>query len=226
MIGYRKVLIARGATLAMAIVLSLTTGCGKSEPPLDIAKVREFASDYAAAWSSQDPARVASRFAPTGSLATNDGEPAVGREAIAAKVKQVMTDFPDLSVKMDELSFFKGDIDFHWTLTGRNTGPGGTGKAVKFSGYEEWTLAPRWADRDLQPVLRRGRVPAPAPGRCRAQQVEPAAGRSARTQPAAEVGASGASSLDRDLARTDCADGERADATLRSCARRSRFPMR
>jgi hypothetical protein len=26
------------------------------------------------------------------------------------------------------------------TLTGTNTGPGGTGKAVRISGYEEWTL--------------------------------------------------------------------------------------
>jgi len=142
MIGNRKVLIARGATLAMAIALTLVTGCKKAEPPLDTAKLREFASDYAAAWSSQSPERVAARFTPAGSLAVNDGEPAIGREAIAAKVKQVMTDFPDLSLKMDELSFFKGDIDFHWTLSGRNTGPGGTGKAVKFSGYEEWTLAP------------------------------------------------------------------------------------
>lgn len=26
------------------------------------------------------------------------------------------------------------------TLTGTNTGPGGTGKAVRISGYEEWTF--------------------------------------------------------------------------------------
>ena len=68
--------------------------------------------------------------------------PAVGRDAIAARVKQYMTDFPDLAMKMDELSLFEGDIVFHWTLTGRNSGPGGTGKAVNFTGYEEWTLAP------------------------------------------------------------------------------------
>lgn len=142
MIGYRKVLIARGATLAMAVVLALSSACGKSTPLLDRAKLKELATDYAIAWSSQNPTRVAACFAPTGSLATNDGEPAVGREAIAAVAKQVMTDFPDLAVKMDELSFFKGDIDFHWTLTGKNTGPGGTGKAVRISGYEEWTIGP------------------------------------------------------------------------------------
>jgi hypothetical protein len=142
MIGYRKVLIARGATLAMAGILMFVSGCTPSAPPVDRAKLGDFASEYAIAWSSQNPARVAACFAPNGSLAINDGAPAVGREAIAALAKQMMADFPDLGVRMDELSFFKGDIDFHWTLTGKNTGPGGTGKAVKFSGYEEWTLAP------------------------------------------------------------------------------------
>jgi len=31
---------------------------------------------------------------------------------------------------------------FQWTLTGTNTGPGGTGKTVRISGYEEWTIGP------------------------------------------------------------------------------------
>jgi hypothetical protein len=29
---------------------------------------------------------------------------------------------------------------YRWTLTGTNTGPGGTGRAVRISGYEEWTF--------------------------------------------------------------------------------------
>ena len=29
---------------------------------------------------------------------------------------------------------------FRWTLTGTNIGPGGTGKAVRISGQEEWTI--------------------------------------------------------------------------------------
>jgi hypothetical protein len=43
----------------------------------------------------------------------------------------------------------RGDGDravYRWTATGTNTGPGGTGKAVRFSGYEEWTLG---ADRSI-----------------------------------------------------------------------------
>jgi hypothetical protein len=29
---------------------------------------------------------------------------------------------------------------FRWIWTGTNTGPGGTGKFVRMTGYEEWTL--------------------------------------------------------------------------------------
>jgi hypothetical protein len=36
------------------------------------------------------------------------------------------------------------DTDWHkiyrWTLTGTNSGPDGTGKKVRISGYEEWTI--------------------------------------------------------------------------------------
>jgi hypothetical protein len=31
---------------------------------------------------------------------------------------------------------------YHWTLTGTNTGPAGTGRPVRISGYEEWTFGP------------------------------------------------------------------------------------
>lgn len=142
MTGNRKEIIARGATLAIAVVLALSSACSKDVPPLEAEKLRKFASDYALAWGTQDPAKVAAFFAPTGSLTINGGAPAVGREAIAAKAKQYMTEFPDLGVKMDELSLFEGDIVFYWTLTGRNSGPGGTGKVVRISGSEEWTLGP------------------------------------------------------------------------------------
>ena len=142
MIGHRKELIARGATLVIAVTLALATACSNSVVPLEPAKLRDFASAYALAWGTQDPAKVAACFAPTGSLKINDAEPAVGREAIAAKVKQYMTDFPDLAMEMEELSLFEGDIVLYWTLTGRNSAPGGTGKEISISGSEEWTIGP------------------------------------------------------------------------------------
>jgi hypothetical protein len=83
---------------------------------------------------------VASFFAESGSLKINDGKPAVGRAEIAASAQGFMTAFPDLVVKMDTLEIQEGHAVYRWTLTGTNTGPGGTGKAVRISGYEEWTL--------------------------------------------------------------------------------------
>jgi len=29
-------------------------------------------------------------------------------------------------------------VHYHWTLIGTNTGPGGTGKRVQISGFEDW----------------------------------------------------------------------------------------
>ena len=34
------------------------------------------------------------------------------------------------------------EITYHWTLTGTNTGPGGTGRFVRVSGFERWRFGP------------------------------------------------------------------------------------
>lgn len=105
-------------------------------------KLADFAMRYAAAWSSRNPAKLASFYAETGSLTVNGGAPAIGRAAITATAQGYMTAFPDMVVKLDSVSEEGGHPAFHWTWTGTNTGPGGTGKAVRISGYEEWTLGP------------------------------------------------------------------------------------
>ena len=43
---------------------------------------------------------------------------------------------------MDELLVQPGRIEYHWTLTGTNTGPGGTGHCVRISGFELWLMGP------------------------------------------------------------------------------------
>ena len=53
-----------------------------------------------------------------------------------------MTTFPDLVVRMDDVSLDGARATYRWTATGTNTGPGGTGKAVRFSGREEWSFSP------------------------------------------------------------------------------------
>ena len=101
----------------------------------------DFATRYAAAWSSQNPDSVASCYTENGSLSVNDGAPSVGRTAITATARGFMTAFPDMVVKMDQVSPDGNRAIFRWTWTGTNTGPGGTGKSVRISGYEEWTMS-------------------------------------------------------------------------------------
>ena len=108
---------------------------------MDRTEISGFAERYAAAWCSEDPTRVAAHFAPEGSLTINDGTPAVGRDAITEAARSFMTALPDIEVMLDELLIRDGATEFHWTFTGTNTGPGGTGNAVRVSGFEEWTLS-------------------------------------------------------------------------------------
>ena len=87
-----------------------------------------------------DPASVAAFFAEKGSLKINDAPPSVGRTAITAAAQGFMTAFPDMVVTMDSVSLEGGGAVYRWTLTGTKAGPGGTGKAVRINGYEEWKL--------------------------------------------------------------------------------------
>src|SRR5882724_5621089 len=107
---------------------------------MDTVTLNDFAIRYTAAWCSQNGASVAQLFAERGSLTINGGEPSIGRDAIAAAARGFMTAFPDMVVKMDRLKSNGSCVEYHWTLTGTNTGPGETGRAVRISGYEEWRI--------------------------------------------------------------------------------------
>lgn len=108
---------------------------------LDSIQIREFATRYTAAWCSGDPEAVAAFFAPNGSLQVNDSAPSIGRTAIAAEARSFMTSFPDLRVLFDDLKQNGSRVEYHWTLEGANTGPGGTGKRVRISGFESWKFS-------------------------------------------------------------------------------------
>jgi len=107
----------------------------------DIDQLRAFAEGYTAAWCSMDPRRVAEHYAPEGRLTINDGPPSVGRDAITETARTFYVALPDMQVYMNNLVVDGERIEFHWTFTGTNTGPGGTGNAVRVTGYEEWTLS-------------------------------------------------------------------------------------
>jgi SnoaL-like polyketide cyclase len=51
-----------------------------------------------------------------------------------------MVAFPDLQVLMDDVRAEGDKTIYRWTLVGTNTAPGGTGRAVRISGFEEWTF--------------------------------------------------------------------------------------
>jgi len=100
----------------------------------------DFATRYAAAWSSQNPVSLASFYNENGSLTVNGAAPSVGRTAISETARGFMTAFPDMVVKMDRISQDGSHAIFRWIWTGTNTGPGGTGKSVRITGHEEWTI--------------------------------------------------------------------------------------
>ena len=107
----------------------------------DLDQLRAFAERYTAAWCSMDPRRVAAHYAPEGRLTINDGTPSVGRTAITETALSFFVALPDMQVYMRDLVVEGGRVEYHWTFTGTNTGPGGTGNAVRVDGYEEWTMS-------------------------------------------------------------------------------------
>jgi len=108
--------------------------------PLNRTTVVSLAARYAAAWCSRQAATVAAFFSPNGSLKVNEAAPAHGRAAITAVAQGFMTAFPDMQVLMDDVAIEGDGAVFRWTLVGTNTGPDGTGRSVRISGYEKWRI--------------------------------------------------------------------------------------
>jgi predicted ester cyclase len=129
------------AVFIFSAYLLITSGCTAHKSAMNRQKLTEFGMRYTEAWCSQNAASVASFYAENGSLQINDGEPSVGGAAITEAAQGFMKAFPDMVVEMDSLVMISDhNAEYHWTLTGTNTGPGGTGKALRISGYEEWTF--------------------------------------------------------------------------------------
>ena len=107
---------------------------------MDLPELTKLAKRYANAWCTQNPESVAAFFTERGSISINNGPPAVGRAAIAKEAQAFMRTFPDMVVTMDKVVHDEEGTKFHWTLTGTNTGPRGTGKRVRINGYELWKI--------------------------------------------------------------------------------------
>lgn len=107
---------------------------------IEAAGLRDIAARYTAAWCSNDPARVAEFYSPNGSLKVNDDAPAMGRNAISEIAHGFMISFPDMQLQLDDFVIRDDRAVYHWTLTGTNTGPGGTGHRIRISGFEIWRI--------------------------------------------------------------------------------------
>ena len=99
-------------------------------------KLTEFARRYAEAWCTRNPEKVGAFYAKNGSISVNGAPPT----PIGEVARGFMRDFPDLVVTFDKLEKTSDAVEFHWTFTGTNTGPGGTGNKVRISGYELWKI--------------------------------------------------------------------------------------
>ncbi len=109
--------------------------------PLDPAEIHNVAEGYTAAWCSGSAEAVASYFAENAKSIINDGEPSVGRAAIAGAMAAFFADFPDLVLHMDDLRSGGNKAIFLWTLEGTNSGAGGTGNSVRIRGWQNWRLS-------------------------------------------------------------------------------------
>src|SRR5688500_10268618 len=104
----------REAVFAMLASLVLTA-CTSGPRNMSQSQLTDFATRYAAAWSSQNPDSLANFYADTGSLQVNASPPAVGRSAVRATVQSFMSGFPDMIVRMDSVVQSGAETVFHWT---------------------------------------------------------------------------------------------------------------
>ena len=97
----------------------------------------EKAAAYAAAWTSNRPEDVAAHYAEDGRVVINDGQPIIGRAAIASDyAAPFFTDIPGSAVLLHDFRLAGSHALFTGMLVGRAKGGG----AVSLLGWEEWTL--------------------------------------------------------------------------------------
>ena len=108
---------------------------------MDTHELTAFAQRYTNAWNAHDAVASAACYAEDGSLTINGGEPAEGRAAVQAVMQGFHDAFPDAVLTMDAIRGAGDRAVYLWTYEGANTGPGGTGNRVRFSGWEAWTLS-------------------------------------------------------------------------------------
>ena len=112
---HRLVAHPRWALLVAAIA---ALACSRNRMTAHQVELNDFATRYAAAWSSRNPANVAAFYSDRGTLTVNEGMPSVGRAAITASARTFMTAFPDMVVRLERVEVENGLVVFRWIWTG------------------------------------------------------------------------------------------------------------
>ena len=99
--------------------------------------LQTMASEYANAWSSGNPAEVASFYTADGQISINRGEALVGTQAITEMAAGFHAEFPDLEIRCDLMRCAGVHALFAWTLEGHHAE---TKNHVVVTGWEEWEL--------------------------------------------------------------------------------------
>ncbi|MFT5112044.1 MAG: steroid delta-isomerase-like uncharacterized protein [Parasphingorhabdus sp.] len=108
--------------------------------PVTLEAVETMAREYTAAWCSGVAEAVSAFYAEDGAIVINEGEPCDGRGEVTTMAQGFMDAFPDLSLHQDSIRSSGTHAVFMWTLTGTNSGPGGTGNNIEIGGWEYWKL--------------------------------------------------------------------------------------
>jgi uncharacterized protein (TIGR02246 family) len=124
----------------IAVLFFTLLSCSSKETEFE-REMREFAVEYANAWNSHNPVRVANYFAKNGSLQVNDFPPISGRREITAESRVFMTALPDLEITMKEFSLEGDHFMIHWTLRGTYSVPGGGEDTGWVHVEDSWTLS-------------------------------------------------------------------------------------
>ena len=105
---------------------------------MDPSELKEYAMQYASAWSSNDPEKVLALHAESSRLSVNDGDPAIGRPEIRKIVKAFMEAFPDLFIQVNDVVVEERGIVFYCNAIATNSGPGGSGNKIDIEIHEIW----------------------------------------------------------------------------------------
>jgi len=110
---------------------------GNTMSPGDL---KSFGKKYAEAWSSHNPDNVLALHSETSRLSVNDGEPAIGKQAIRKIVQGFIESYPDLHIQVNDVVEKQNKIIFYCNVIATNSGPGGTGNKINMEVQEFWTF--------------------------------------------------------------------------------------